>query len=108
VDGDSIRIILSDPYPTFVYNLSFYKFIPYGAGSGSVSKWKAGSRSASQHCRTTRKVSKEVDDQEVGYLEAAFLELHDAGVVDAGPLGKDEDGQLVGILHVIFQPEYKN
>jgi hypothetical protein len=50
-------------------------------------------------------VSWEVDEWEVRYLEAAFLELHDAGVVDASPLRKDEDGQLVGILHVIFQPE---
>ncbi len=53
-------------------------------------------------------VSLEVDEWEVRYLEAAFLELHDAGVVDAGPLGKDEDGQLIGVLHVIFQPENKN
>ncbi len=53
-------------------------------------------------------VSLEVDEWEVRYLEAAFLELHDAGVVDASSLGKDEDGQLVGVLHVIFQPEYEN
>ena len=36
-------------------------------------------------------------------LKGAFLELHDAGVVDAGPLGEDEDGQLVRVLNVFLQ-----
>lgn len=37
-------------------------------------------------------------------LEGSLLELHDAGVVDAGPLGEYEDGQLVRVLHVLLQP----
>lgn len=36
-------------------------------------------------------------------LKGSFLELHDARVVDAGPLGKDEDWQLVGIVHVLLE-----
>ena len=36
-------------------------------------------------------------------LEWAFLELHDAGVVDAGPLRKYQDWQFGGILHMFFQ-----
>ena len=42
------------------------------------------------------------------HLEAALLELHDAGVVDACSLGEDEDGQLVGVLHVLLQPEHRH
>ena len=38
------------------------------------------------------------------YLEAALLELHDGGVVDAGALGEDQDRQLVRVLHVVAQP----
>ena len=38
------------------------------------------------------------------YLEAALLELHDGGVVDAGALGEDQDRQLVRVLHVVPQP----
>ena len=37
-------------------------------------------------------------------LEGPLLELHDAGVVDAGALGEDEDGELLEILHVFPQP----
>ena len=37
-------------------------------------------------------------------LKGSFLELHDTGVVDAGPLGEYEDGQLVRVLHVLLQP----
>ena len=37
------------------------------------------------------------------HLEAALLELHDGGVVDAGALGEDQDRQLVGVLHVVPQ-----
>jgi hypothetical protein len=32
-----------------------------------------------------------------------FYYLHDGGVVDAGALGEDEDGQLGGVLHVLLQ-----
>jgi hypothetical protein len=39
-----------------------------------------------------------------GGLEGALLEQHDAGVVDAGALGEDEDGHLAGVLHVLLQP----
>ena len=37
-------------------------------------------------------------------LERSLLELHDAGVIDAGSLGEYEDGQLVRVLHVLLQP----
>ena len=39
------------------------------------------------------------------YLEATLLELHDAGVVDAGSLGEDEDWKLVRIFNVLLQPD---
>ena len=38
------------------------------------------------------------------HLKAAFFELHDRGVVDAGPLRKDEDGQLVRVVDMLLQP----
>ena len=36
------------------------------------------------------------------HLEGPLLELHDAGVVNTGALGKDEDGQSVGVLDVLL------
>ena len=39
----------------------------------------------------------------ISYLEASLLELHDAGVVDAGSLGEDENGKLVRVLNVLLQ-----
>ena len=36
-------------------------------------------------------------------LEAALLELHDRGVVDARALGEDQDGQLVGVFNVLAE-----
>ena len=38
------------------------------------------------------------------HLKGPLLELHDHGVVDAGALGEDEDGELLEILHVLPQP----
>ena len=39
----------------------------------------------------------------LSHLEAALLELHDGGVVDARALGEDQDRQLVGVLNVVPQ-----
>ena len=36
-------------------------------------------------------------------LKRSLLELHDAGVVDASPLRKYQDWQLVWVLHVLLQ-----
>merc|ERR1740128_1179567 len=35
--------------------------------------------------------------------EASLLELHDAGVVDAGSLREDENRKLVRVLNVLLQ-----
>ena len=36
-------------------------------------------------------------------LKGALLELHDAGVVDAGALGEDEDGELLRVTDMLLQ-----
>lgn len=38
------------------------------------------------------------------HFKCSFLELHDRCVVDAGPLREDQNGQLVGVLHMFPEP----
>ena len=38
------------------------------------------------------------------HLEAAFLKLHHRRVVDASAFGENQNGQLGGVVHMLFQP----